>query len=157
MLTAILTSPASLMPMASHEAIEVIANVGIVGDRYATGRGFHSGESEWDAHVTLIQQEHFDALASEHGVNLEPAELRRNLVTRGIDLNDLVGQRFRIGKHVVLRGRKVWPPCARIVKYSGRVEIWKYLARKCGIGADVLVGGPIRVGNPIVLEPASHD
>jgi hypothetical protein len=67
MLVAILTSLASALPMDSHQSIEVIANVGIVGDRYAVGRGFYSGMSEWDAHVTLIQQEPFDLLAAQHG------------------------------------------------------------------------------------------
>jgi MOSC domain-containing protein YiiM len=145
------------MPMVSHEVIDVIANVGIAGDRYATGQGFYTGVSEWDAHVTLIQQEPFDILAAEHGVSIEPGELRRNLVTRGIDLDALIGRRFRIGGQAVLRGRKAWPPCAHIVKHSGRVEIFKFLARQCGIGADVLVSGTIRVGDPIVVESGPDD
>jgi MOSC domain-containing protein YiiM len=53
---------------------------------------------------------------------------------------------------VVLRGRKPWPPCAHIVKLSGRTEIFKYLARQSGIGAEVLVGGEIHVGDPIVFD-----
>lgn len=141
--------------MDSHEVIDMIANVGIAGDRYATGQGFYSGVSEWDAHVTLIRQEPFDVLAAEHGVRMEPSELRRNLVTRGIDLDSLVGRRFRIGGQAVLRGRSVWPPCAHIVRHSGRTEIFKFLARQCGIGADVMVGGTIRVGDPIVVEPGT--
>jgi MOSC domain-containing protein YiiM len=85
-------------------------------------------------------------------VTLEPKELRRNLVTRGIDLNSLIGRRFRIGDQVVLRGRKPWPPCAHIVKLSGRTEIFKYLSKQSGIGADVLAGGMIQVGDPIALD-----
>lgn len=153
LLTAILTSPASKMPIVTHETAEVIANVGIRGDRYATGQGFYSGVSEWDAHVTLIQQEPFDELAARHGIDLRPGELRRNLVTCGIELGSLVGKRFRIGGQVILRGRRAWPPCAHIVKHSGRIEIFKFLARQCGIGADVLISGTIRVGDPIVVEP----
>jgi MOSC domain-containing protein YiiM len=150
MLEEILTSPASKEPMTSHESIEVIANVGLAGDRYATGKGFYSGVSEWDAHVTLIQQEVFDWLAAEHGVELHPRELRRNLVTRGVNLYTLLGREFRIGEQVVLRARKLWPPCAHIVKFSGRIEIFKYLGKHCGIGADVLVGGTIHVGDAVV-------
>ncbi len=149
MLAAILTSSASLQPMASHESIEVTAGVGLAGDRYATGKGFYSGMTEWDAHVTLIQQEAFDWLAAEHGIQLDPSELRRNLVTRGINLYTLLGHDFRIGEQVVLRARKLWPPCAHIVKCSGRVEIFKYLGKHCGIGASVLVGGTISVGDVI--------
>lgn len=151
MLAAILTSPASLEPVTSHESIEVVAGVGLAGDRYATGKGFYSGMTEWDAHVTLIQQEAFDRLLVEHGVQLSPNELRRNLVTRGVNLDILLGRDFRIGERVLLRTRKLWPPCAHIVKCSGRVEIFKYLGKQCGIGASVLVGGTIRVGDPIVV------
>lgn len=152
MLVAIFTSPASSEPQTAHDRIEVIANVGLAGDRYATGKGFYSGQSEWDAHVTLIQKEPFDLLAAEHGVQIDPRDLRRNLVTRGINLYSLIGRTFRIGDQVVLRARKAWPPCTHIVKLSGRTEIFKYLARQTGIGADVLVGGTIRVGDPIVVE-----
>lgn len=152
MLVAILTSPASTLPMESHESIEVLADVGLAGDRYATGKGFYSGVSQWDAPVTLIQQEPFEALAAEHGVVLDPAELRRNLITRGMDLSALIGRSFRIGGQVVLRGRKPWPPCAHIVKHSGRTEIFQYLARQCGIGADILIGGRIQIGDSIVVE-----
>ena len=98
MLIAILTSPASEQPITSHDSIDVIANVGLAGDRYATGRGFYSGMSEWDAHVTLIQKEPFDLLAAEHGVHLDPKELRRNLVTRGVNLYSLIGRQFRVGE-----------------------------------------------------------
>ena len=152
MLVAVLTSPASAQPMDSHQKIEVIAKLGLAGDRYAVGRGFYSGMIEWDAQVTLIQQEPFDQLVAEHGVELDPKELRRNLVTRGIDLNSVIGKRFRIGDQVVLQGRKPWPPCAHIVKLSGRTEIFKYLARQSGIGADVLVGGEIHVGDSIAFD-----
>jgi MOSC domain-containing protein YiiM len=110
MLVAILTSPASALPVISHESIEVAADVGLANDRYATGHGFYSGVSEWDADVTLIQQEPFEVLAAEHGLHIDPKELRRNLVTRGIDLSSLIGRRFRIGGDVVLRCRKLWPP-----------------------------------------------
>jgi MOSC domain-containing protein YiiM len=151
MLVAIYTSPASGQPTVSHDSIEVLANVGLADDRYATGKGFYSGMSEWDAHVTLIQKEPFDVLASEDGVELDPKELRRNLVTRGVNLIPLIGREFRVGEQVILRARKAWPPCAHIVRFSGRTEIFKYVSKHCGIGADVLVGGTIRVGDPIAV------
>ena len=91
------------LPVISHESIEVVANLGLASDRYATGRGFYSGVSVWDAHVTLIQQEPFDDLAAKHGLHIDPKELRRNLVTRGIVLSSMIGRRFRIGGDVVLR------------------------------------------------------
>lgn len=148
MLVAIFTSPQTAQAMYSHESIEVLPT-GLAGDRYATGKGFYSGTQEWDAHVTLVQQEAFADLVAQHGVAIDPKELRRNLVTKNVNLNWLVGRDFQIGDKVMLRGRKAWPPCKHIVDLSGRVEIFKYLAKQCGIGADVLVGGTIRVGDPI--------
>ncbi len=149
MIVAIFTALETIAPMRSHESIEAIAGKGIAGDRYATGKGFYTGVPEWDAHVTLIQEEPFTALAASHGVQMDPRELRRNILTRGTDLDSLVGRNFQIGEQAVFRGRKAWPPCSHIVKLSGRVEIFKYLAKQTGIGADVLVGGTIRVGDAI--------
>lgn len=148
MLVGIFTAPESAQQMCSHESIEVTP-AGLMGDRYATGRGFYSGEAEWDAHVTLIQQEPFDELLAQHGMTIEPNQMRRNLVTRNISLNWLIGRDFQIGESVVLRGRKAWPPCMHIIKLTGRGEAINHLAKQCGIGADVLVGGTIRIGDPI--------
>lgn len=148
MLVGIYTSPESAAPLTSHDVIEVIPT-GLAGDRYATQTGYYSGEPEWDAHVTLIQQEPFDELATQHGMTIEAKELRRNLVTRNIDLSWLIGRDFQIGETVVLRGRKAWPPCTHIVKLTGKGDIFKHLSKKCGIGADVVVGGTIRVGDPL--------
>ncbi|MES2708613.1 MAG: MOSC domain-containing protein [Verrucomicrobiota bacterium] len=151
MIAAILTSPESNAPMSSHPDIEALAGAGLSGDRYATGKGFYTGVAEWDAHVTLIQREVFETLAAEHGVEIGPADLRRNLITTDIDLNSLIGRDFQIGEKAVFHGRKAWPPCTHIVQQSGRREIFQYLARQTGIGADVLVSGTIRVGDTIQL------
>jgi MOSC domain-containing protein YiiM len=148
MLVGIFTALESVQPMGSHESIEVIP-AGLAGDRYATGKGFYSGDAEWDAHVTLIQQEAFDDLLAQRGMTVEPRELRRNLVTRNINLNWLIGRDFQIGESVVLRARKVWPPCLHIIKLTGKGEAINFLAKQCGIGADVVVGGTIRIGDPI--------
>jgi MOSC domain-containing protein YiiM len=149
MLVSIFTAPGSQQPLVRHEAIEAIANVGLADDRYAKGNGFYSGDDDWDAHVTLIESEPFHRLAAAQGIRLDPEELRRNLVTQGVDLSALIGREFRVGKQVILRGRKAWPPCSHIVKVSGRAEIFQYLAKHCGIGAEVVVGGTIRVGDAI--------
>ncbi len=149
MIISILTSQETVAPMIGHQCIEAIAGKGLSGDRYATGKGFYAGVIEWDAHVTLIQEEPFSALAMNHGVQIEPKELRRNIVTRGVDLRSLIGRDFQIGDRAIFRGRKAWPPCSHIVKLSGRREIFHFLAEQTGIGVDVLVGGTIRVGDVI--------
>jgi len=151
MIISISTSPSSAGPTFDHKSIEAIAGKGLEGDRYTLGKGFYSGVPEWDAHVTLIEQEPFLSLASEHGIQLDPKILRRNLVTRGVDLNSLVGQTFCIGSQAVFRGRKAWPPCSHIVKLSGRKEIFQYLAKHSGIGVDVLASGTIHLSDPIQI------
>ncbi|MBI1325910.1 MOSC domain-containing protein [bacterium] len=150
-LLTILTSEETGRPMTSHESVELIAGQGIAGDRYATGRGYYSGVTEWDAQITLIEQEPFDSQDLTKGQKVDPEDLRRNLVTTGVDLTRLIGVRFRIGDTAVLRGTKLWPPCSYIVRSTGKPEIFTKIGRKSGIGAEVLVSGPIRAGDPIVI------
>ncbi len=82
-------------PMQSRDAVEVVAGVGILGDRYATKRG-HWSDPRWrEQQLTLVQAE----VADELGV--EPRDLRRSLVTRGVQLQGLLGLEFRIGGAVL--------------------------------------------------------
>lgn len=149
MIKAIYTSPETGLPMQSHSEIAAIEKEGLEGDRYATGKGFYTGIEEWDAEVTLIQVEPFDELRSKHGIEIDPAVLRRNLVVELISLDFLLGKRFQIGSEVVLETRKLWPPCSHIVKQTGKTEIMQYLAKATGIGASVVTGGRIRIGDPV--------
>jgi MOSC domain-containing protein YiiM len=153
MVFSIYISTKTAAPVSSHESIEAIGAKGLSGDRYATGQGFYTGVTEWDAHVTLIQEEPFSALAAAQGIHIDPKDLRRNFVTRGIDLLSLVGHEFRIGDYAVFYARKAWPPCSHIVKLSGRREIFQNLADHTGIGADIVVGGVVRVGDSIQVLP----
>lgn len=153
MVVSISTSRATLAPMIAHGSIEVLAGKGLAGDRYATGKGFYTVVVEWDAHMTLTEEEPFSRLADTDGVHIDPKELRRNIVTRGTDLLSLVGHNFRIGDDAVFHARKAWPPCSHIVKVSGRREIFQYLAKETGIGVDVVVSGIVRVGDRIQIIP----
>jgi MOSC domain-containing protein YiiM len=147
----IYTSPESDAEMTDHRSRLAIAAIGLEGDRYSLGTGYYSGVSEWDAQVTLMAIEPFEALERDHACILDPIILRRNLITRGIDLKSLIGREFKVGPEVVLRGRKAWPPCSYIVQRSGRTEIFRYLSRDSGIGADVVVGGRITIGDSIEI------
>src|SRR4051812_15389418 len=120
MVISISTAPETGAPTISHQTIEAIAGKGLDGDRYATGKGFYTGVIEWDAHLTLMAEEPFTSLAASRAVQIDPNALRRNIVTRGIDLQSLIGCEFQIGEHAICRGRKAWPPCTHIVNLSGR-------------------------------------
>jgi MOSC domain-containing protein YiiM len=152
MIARIFTAPASGVEMTSFRSRQAIAGKGLEGDRYTLGTGFYTGVAEWDAHITLMQIEPVERVAQECGCALDPKIFRRNLFTRGVDLHSLVGKEFRVGSQVILRCRKLWPPCSHIVKHSGRTEIFQYFGRDCGIGADVVVGGVVSLGDVIRIS-----
>src|SRR6266542_3680129 len=100
----IFTAIAAGEPMRSHASVEVAPGIGILGDRYATKRG-HWSDPRWrDQQLTLVGMELLDELG------LAPDALRRNVVTRGIHLHDLIGLEFGIG-HAVMRGKRICTPC----------------------------------------------
>ena len=131
-------------PMQSRRAVEVAAGVGIVGDRYATRRG-HWSEPRWrEQQLTLIEAEVDDDLGVEVGL------LRRNVVTRGVQLPGLLGLEFRIGE-AVLAGVLPCEPCYYIETLLERPGLLRALAGRGGLRAWVLEGGQIAVGDAIVV------
>jgi MOSC domain-containing protein YiiM len=137
---------ATALPASVSEA-EVIAGTGIEGDRYAAGAGtfFEPGKSGQD--LTLIEAEAIEVLAAEAGIEIDPAESRRNVLTRGIDLNALVGRRFFVGE-VECRGDRLCDPCSHLQRLT-RPGVLRGLANRGGLRADVTGGGRIRVGDPV--------
>ena len=124
------------------DSIEIAAGLGVVGDRYF-GHRAHRQES-----VTIIAAESFDRL----GEGLDASRSRRNIVTRGIELNTLVGQRFRIGD-VECVGRRLCEPCAHLERLTHKGVLRKLIHRG-GLRADILTTGNITVGATIErLEP----
>ena len=135
------------VPAAVEEAA-VVAGRGIRGDRYFAQEGTFSGGARSGRDLTLVEAEAIEALAAEHGIEIEPAESRRNVLTRGIGLNALVGRRFRVGG-VECRGDRLCDPCAHLERLT-QPGVLKGLARRGGLRADVLAGGTIRPGDEIV-------
>ena len=135
----------------ARTAVRAIAGVGLEGDRYAAGIGFFSGQAPSDRDLTLIESEIVDDLAARDGVHLSPGESRRNLTTRGIRLNGLVGRRFRIGT-VECHGTRLCEPCDRLEELTGEA-LKRPLTHRGGLRARILTDGEIRVGDTIeVLE-----
>ena len=141
-------------PMQQISTARAIPGRGLVGDRYANGVGTFTPRSGRGAgyELTLIEAEVLDELTLPDGHRLGYAEARRNIVTRGIDLNTLVGQRFRVGD-VECVGRRLCEPCAHLERLTHKGVLRKLIHRG-GLRADILTAGSITVGAAIeCLEP----
>jgi MOSC domain-containing protein YiiM len=122
------------------ESVRAIAGKGLKGNRY-----FDEGRSE--AELTLIEAEALEALDAEHGIELDGAASRRNVLTRGVRLNDLVGERFRVGE-LECRGIELCEPCLHLESMT-KSGVIKGLVHRAGLNAQILVGGELRPGDPI--------
>jgi MOSC domain-containing protein YiiM len=126
------------------ETAQMIPGVGLEGDRYVIGRGtFPSGRP--GAAMTLIEAEVCESFAPP----LSPSEHRRNVVTRGVRLNGMVGREFVIGA-VRCRGTRLCEPCQSMQVYADR-PILRPLVHRGGLRADILEPGEIHVGDQIAL------
>jgi MOSC domain-containing protein YiiM len=147
---AIMIAPDAAAAMVNVERAAARAGLGLAGDRYFNKRGTFSNPHGRGQDLTLIEAEVLDALTLPVG-RLRREEARRNVVTRGIDLNALVGIRFRVGE-VECLGQRLCEPCAhleRLAANAGKVGALRALIHKGGLRADVLSDGDIRVGSAI--------
>jgi MOSC domain-containing protein YiiM len=136
-------------PMQQVAAARAIPGQGLDGDRYANRVGTFTPRGGRGAgyELTLIEAEVLDELTFADGHRLEYAEARRNIVTRGVDLNSLVGQRFRVGD-VECVGRRLCEPCAHLERLTHNGVLRKLIHRG-GLRADILTAGSITVGAAI--------
>jgi MOSC domain-containing protein YiiM len=121
---------------------------GLEGDRYYEKIGAFSKKGGPGREVTLIASEAIAAYKSEHDVKLAPGEHRRNVTTRGIDVNALVGVDFRIGE-AVFRGVRLCEPCEHLQRVTGIESTLIGLKGRGGLRCDVIQDGMIRVGDEI--------
>ena len=133
-------------PMTVVPSAEVIEGRGLRGDRYERGSGTFSDPGGRGYDLTLVEAEALEDLAAG-GVELAPAEARRNLVVKGIALDDLIGRRFRVGE-VECFGQRRCEPCAHLEQLT-RPGILRGLVHRGGLRADVISGGEIRTGDRI--------
>ncbi len=143
---ALLTAAHAEDAMQTYESVELRAGRGIVGDRYFDGTGTFSTSEKLGQQLTLIEAEVLDALR-EDGLHLTPVDARRNIVTRGIDLNALVGREFQIGT-VRCIGRRLCEPCSHLQRLTG-TALLRPMVHRGGLRADILTSGVVRVGDTI--------
>ena len=131
-------------PVRSVNEAHAVPGAGLEGDRYALGQGTFSKPLP-DRELTLIEAEAIEAMQRDYDVELAPGEARRNLVTRGVALNHLVGRDFQIG-NVKIHGIRLCEPCDHLQRLTGRSVI-KGLRHRGGLRAEILSQGKIRVGD----------
>jgi MOSC domain-containing protein YiiM len=142
------------LAMRSVQAAVAVASQGLVGDRYQTGTGQWCYDRRLYDDVTLIAAEALDAAGAEHGVHLQGGAARRNLETRGVDLQALVGRTFQIGE-VVLYGNRPCEPCRYLDRVTGQ-PAKAALAGRGGLRATVITGGQLGVGDRVLARPATR-
>jgi hypothetical protein len=125
------------------DACEALPGRGLAGDRHSVGVGTFPSFVPGSA-LTLVEAEVIESFEPP----LSPAEHRRNVVTRGIDLNALVGRDFLLGD-VRCRGSRLCEPCSHLDRYSTRDSLLRPLVHRGGLRADILSGGTVRVGDVV--------
>jgi MOSC domain-containing protein YiiM len=136
-------------PVRPVEFVGATAGVGLEGDRYALGRDHYSPDLRVSRDLTLIEAEVIEDLARDDGIELAPGETRRNLTTRGVRLNDLVGRRFWVG-NVLCEGTRLCQPCRYLTELTGK-PLLHALVHRGGLRADIIRGGRICRGDQLQL------
>jgi len=126
------------------ESVEVVADKGIVGDRHF--REYNDPYSQ----LSLIESENIDYYNIKYSLNIPYVEFRRNIVTEGIQLNNLIGKRFLVGS-VELEGIDLCRPCRHLSELLNQDNIIKEFLRKGGLRCQILSSSKINVGDVIKI------
>lgn len=143
----IFIAPREGVKMCRVDEIEAVAGCGLRGDRYCERTGHYSGSDE--CQVTLIAAEDLEEISRTTGVHVKNGEHRRNLITRGIKLDDLLGRQFQVGD-AVLKYDKPRPPCSYVQSIT-EPGMTQALMGRAGICARVIQSGLIRQKDPITV------
>ena len=130
--------------MESMNSIKVIANKGIVNDRY------FKENNDKNNQITLIESENVDYYNKISGTNFIPTDFRRNIITKGISLNKLVGKEILIGT-VRLKIHGLCEPCRYLQELLGEKNLVKKLLNRGGLRCGLLTNGNINVNDPIKI------
>lgn len=131
------------------ESVRAVAGRGLEGDRYCRGEGiYNETDSLEPSDVTLIETEALAAARDDYGVDLENGAHRRNVTTRGVALNHLVGERIRVGE-VILEGLGLCEPCGYMESLADQPDAADALEHRGGLDARIVESGEFRVGTTI--------
>ena len=125
-------------------SIKVSANQGIIGDRHF--KEFNDPYNQ----LSLVESENIDYYNIKYGLDISYIDFRRNIITKGIRLNDLVGKKFKIGK-VELEGIDLCRPCRHLSEVLNQDNIIKEFLRRGGLRCQVLSSSFIKIGDKIKI------
>ena len=131
-------------PIKEVNSIEVLANKGIVGDRH-----FNDFNDPYNQ-LSLIESENIDEYNIKFGLDIPYINFRRNIITKGIQLNDLIGKKLRVG-NVELEGIEFCRPCRHLTEMLDQKNILKEFMRKGGLRCQILSSSKISIGDKINL------
>lgn len=135
-------------PLTSLQEVNAVAGLGLEGDRYYTRTGTYSDKHDESREATFIESEALEALQRDYHVELTGPESRRNITTRGVALNHLVGKEFRAGE-VVFRGIRLCEPCSHMENVSGKAAR-RGLIHRGGLRAQIVKSGRLCVGDDVM-------
>lgn len=144
---AIFVAPSGAAPAMPVREVRAITSRGLEGDRYFLKNGTFSQKSQSYQQATFIEIEAIEALAREEGIELSPGDSRRNIITRGVALNHLVGRTFRAGS-ATFQGIKLCEPCGHLEKLT-KPGVMKALIHRGGLRCEIVSDGVIREGDSI--------
>jgi MOSC domain-containing protein YiiM len=151
---ALFTAPEPAVPMVRQTAVRAIPGCGLEGDRYFKETGSFSRWPGARREVSLIAVESIDAIAREFGIVMNAGEHRRSIVTQGVNLDSLIGKKFRVGE-VILQGERPCLPCKHVERLVAPGLFDALKKHGGGLRAFVLEEGVIRVGDEIELNHPS--
>ena len=126
------------------ESIEVITDKGVVGDRH-----FKDYNDPY-CQLSLIESENIDQYNTKYGLNISYVDFRRNIITKEIELNDLIGKKFFIGK-VQVEGIDLCRPCRHLTEMLNQENLLKEFLRKGGLRCRILTSSQINIGDMIKI------
>ncbi len=139
-------------PMKKVEQLSALARQGIEGDRYLLGTGTYSKKPEPGRQITLIKSEILESLKDKFDITVRPEESRRNVLTEGIEINELVGTEFFVGT-VRLRAHRLTEPCKYLENLLEQPGLYEELWGNGGISCEILTDGIIKEGDIITTSP----
>ena len=131
-------------PINEVRSIDVLANQGVVGDRHL--KEFNDPYNQ----ISLIESENIDHYNIKYGLNIPYIDFRRNIVTKGIQLNDLVGKKILVG-NVKLEGVDLCRPCKHLSEVLGQENIIKEFLRGGGLRCQILTSSSIKINDKISI------